>query len=80
MSFRGTSIKPLALSSRRSTLAQKRNEVIIDLSIGLGLPVLVMALREYRNWISVYHLSDWQVDYVVQGHRYDIVENVGCTP
>ncbi|BGP27494.1 A1 mating-type pheromone receptor [Rhodotorula toruloides] len=36
---------------------------IIDLSIGLGLPILVMIMHT-----------------VVQGHRYDIIQRVGCIP
>ncbi|KAI0061191.1 fungal pheromone STE3G-protein-coupled receptor [Artomyces pyxidatus] len=41
----------------------KRTELIIDLSIGAGIPILQIALS-----------------YVVQGHRYDIFEDVGCYP
>ncbi|KAJ1300850.1 hypothetical protein OPQ81_002490 [Rhizoctonia solani] len=41
----------------------KRRTVIFDLSIGLGLPVLVMIL----------HI-------VVRGHRYNIIEDIGCYP
>ncbi|KAF9514397.1 hypothetical protein BS47DRAFT_1316884 [Hydnum rufescens UP504] len=48
-----------ANSSPRTKLIQ----TVIDLSIGLGIPCVVMALH-----------------YIVQGHRYDIVENVGCLP
>lgn len=36
---------------------------IVDLSIGLGLPLLVMSLHT-----------------VVQGHRYDVIQRVGCIP
>lgn len=42
---------------------QKRRAVIIDLSIAVGIPVLVMVLH-----------------YIVQGHRYNIIEDIGCTP
>ncbi|KDR75399.1 hypothetical protein GALMADRAFT_69383 [Galerina marginata CBS 339.88] len=45
------------------TKADKYRAVMIDLAIGLGLPVVVMALH-----------------YIVQGHRYDIFEDVGCYP
>ncbi|KAI0059691.1 STE3-domain-containing protein [Artomyces pyxidatus] len=41
----------------------KRREAIIDLCIGLGLPILNVSLS-----------------YIVQGHRYDIFEDVGCWP
>ncbi|KAF4623144.1 hypothetical protein D9613_002292 [Agrocybe pediades] len=45
------------------TKAMKRREVISDLAICLGLPLLDMALH-----------------YIVQGHRYNIFEDVGCWP
>ncbi|KAF8601912.1 fungal pheromone STE3G-protein-coupled receptor [Ceratobasidium sp. AG-I] len=45
------------------TRSSRRREIIIDLLLGIALPVLVMALH-----------------YVVQGHRYDIIEDVGCWP
>ncbi|KAF8597848.1 STE3-domain-containing protein [Ceratobasidium sp. AG-I] len=41
----------------------KRRDAIIDLSLGVGLPILIMILH-----------------YVVQGHRFDIIEDVGCWP
>jgi pheromone a factor receptor len=41
----------------------RRRAIAIDLAIGLGIPVLVMALH-----------------YIVQGHRFDIFEDVGCRP
>jgi pheromone a factor receptor len=37
--------------------------ILIDLAIGVGIPVLVMVLQ-----------------YIVQGHRFDIFEDVGCRP
>ncbi|THU83826.1 STE3-like pheromone receptor [Dendrothele bispora CBS 962.96] len=43
--------------------ADKRRQVMIDLAIGIGLPILQLPL----------HL-------VVQGHRYDIMEQIGCWP
>ncbi|KAF5329272.1 hypothetical protein D9619_009301 [Psilocybe cf. subviscida] len=46
-----------------SSRAEKRNAVLVDLSIGLGLPILQMALQ-----------------FIVQGHRYDIWEQIGCYP
>ncbi|KAG8809463.1 a-factor receptor, partial [Serendipita sp. 399] len=42
---------------------QRVQNLIFDLSIGLGIPTLVMTLH-----------------YVVQGHRYDILEDYGCWP
>ncbi|KAF4611600.1 hypothetical protein D9613_004065 [Agrocybe pediades] len=45
------------------TYAEKKRAVLIDLSIGLGLPLLQMILQ-----------------IIVQGHRYDIWEDIGCLP
>ncbi|KAF8145119.1 pheromone A receptor-domain-containing protein [Mycena galopus ATCC 62051] len=42
---------------------EKRRAVLVDLAIGLGIPLVQMPLQ-----------------FVVQGHRYNIVENVGCYP
>nr|AAQ96347.1 pheromone receptor Rcb3 B5 [Coprinopsis cinerea] len=41
----------------------KRRAVMIDLAIGLGIPLLQMPLQ-----------------FIVQGHRYDIFQDVGCYP
>jgi pheromone a factor receptor len=43
--------------------AHKRREILIDVAIGFGLPIIFMALH-----------------YVVQGHRFDIIEDIGCWP
>ncbi|KAF9562763.1 STE3-like pheromone receptor [Agrocybe pediades] len=45
------------------TKAEKRRSIIVDLVIGLGIPLVVMALH-----------------YIVQGHRYNIFEDIGCYP
>ncbi|KAG2335733.1 STE3-domain-containing protein [Suillus weaverae] len=45
------------------TRQDKWRAVIIDLSISIGIPVMVMALH-----------------YIVQGHRFDILEDIGCWP
>ncbi|TFK48646.1 STE3-domain-containing protein [Heliocybe sulcata] len=42
---------------------EKQRAILIDLLIGLGIPILQMVLA-----------------YVVQGHRFDIYENIGCYP
>lgn len=52
-----------AVRSVTRTKAEKRRAIIVDLAIGLGIPVVVMALH-----------------YIVQGHRYNIFEEVGCYP
>ncbi|KAF8149756.1 pheromone A receptor-domain-containing protein [Mycena galopus ATCC 62051] len=43
--------------------AEKRRAVLVDLAIGLGIPLIQMPLQ-----------------FVVQGHRYNILENIGCYP
>jgi len=45
------------------TKRQKRRAIMVDLAIGIGLPVLEGILQ-----------------YIPQGHRYDIYEDVGCFP
>lgn len=45
------------------TKAEKRRAIMVDLAIGLGLPVLEMILQ-----------------YIPQGHRFDIYEDIGCFP
>ncbi|KAH6890859.1 pheromone receptor, partial [Coprinopsis sp. MPI-PUGE-AT-0042] len=46
-----------------SSRTSRRNVVLVDLAIGLGIPLLQMPLQ-----------------YIVQGHRYDIFEDIGCYP
>jgi len=43
--------------------AEKRRAVMVDLAIGLGYPLLMIALQ-----------------YIVQGHRFNIFEDIGCFP
>ncbi|KAF7331661.1 Pheromone B alpha 1 receptor [Mycena kentingensis (nom. inval.)] len=43
------------------TKTQQRREIIVDLLISVGLPVLQIPLQ-----------------YIVQGHRYNIFEDIGC--
>nr|BDD37078.1 pheromone receptor [Rhizopogon roseolus] len=52
-----------SVSSVTKTRAQKRRDIMTDLAIGLGIPVLEMILH-----------------YIVQGHRFNIIEEVGCYP
>lgn len=52
---------------------------MIDFAIGVGFPILIMALRESYILLS----SSWPnfpVDYIVQGHRFDIYEGFGPWP
>ncbi|KAJ7643171.1 pheromone B alpha 1 receptor [Mycena polygramma] len=50
-----------SVRSVRKSKAEKRKAIIIDLAIGLGLPLLQIPLQ-----------------YIVQGHRYNIFEDIGC--
>lgn len=45
------------------TRKDKQRAVLIDIMIGVGIPVTEMVLQ-----------------YIVQGHRYDIFEDIGCYP
>ncbi|KAJ6457135.1 pheromone B alpha 1 receptor, partial [Mycena vitilis] len=50
-----------SVRSVRKSKSEKRKAIMIDLAIGLGLPLLQIPLQ-----------------YVVQGHRYNIFEDIGC--
>ncbi|EPQ55596.1 fungal pheromone STE3G-protein-coupled receptor, partial [Gloeophyllum trabeum ATCC 11539] len=50
--------RPLSISKDT-----KKRRLLIDLAIGLGLPILEIVLS-----------------YIVQGHRFDILEEIGCWP
>lgn len=52
-----------SISSVTKTKADKRRDIMIDLAIGLGLPILQIILY-----------------YIPQGHRFNILEEVGCWP
>ncbi|KAJ3518134.1 hypothetical protein NLJ89_g68 [Agrocybe chaxingu] len=53
----------LCINRRLYCIAAKRRAIIIDLAIGLGIPIIVMILH-----------------YIVQGHRFNIFEEIGCYP
>ncbi|KAH7911860.1 pheromone A receptor-domain-containing protein [Hygrophoropsis aurantiaca] len=55
--------KIASVSTVMKSRAERRRDVLVDLSIGLGIPIVEMALQ-----------------YIVQGHRYNIFENIGCFP
>lgn len=62
------------------TKAEKRRAIMVDLAIGVGIPVLQMVMR----MLNFYHLRRLYLtsylEYIVQGHRYNIFEDVGCYP
>ncbi|KAG6815414.1 hypothetical protein H0H87_002092 [Tephrocybe sp. NHM501043] len=45
------------------TKAEKRRAVMVDLAIGVGIPLLFITLQ-----------------YIAEGHRFDIYEDIGCFP
>ena len=59
--------------------ARRRRNIIIDLMIGLGIPLLAVALCE-----SPFELPGTLLDSLLvvvwfyQGHRFDILEGIGC--
>ena len=57
--------------------------VINDLCISLGIPVLVMILRAcyvFFQLLSHLLITLSPLDFIVQPHRYDILEDIGCQP
>jgi len=52
---------------------------MIDLTLGLGLPCLEMTLGMIHFHWKCEILLISRIAYIVQGHRYDIVEDIGCT-
>ncbi|KAI0632780.1 pheromone A receptor-domain-containing protein [Trametes polyzona] len=52
-----------AVRQVKTSHLDKRQRVIVDLAICVGIPLVYMALH-----------------YVVQGHRFDIIEDFGCQP
>ncbi|KAF9477444.1 pheromone B alpha 1 receptor [Pholiota conissans] len=52
-----------AMQSVTVTKAEKRRAVMIDLAVGLGMPIFGMTIQ-----------------YIAQGHRFNIFEDVGCFP
>jgi pheromone a factor receptor len=68
------------MKSAETTYAENRRIIIIDLLIGVGIPVLQMVLREclaIRLLLVVY--AD-EIEYVVAANRYIIFEDIGPFP
>ena len=59
---------------------QRRRHVIIDLCICVGLPIVVMIWCKYTRHDLVSRVLTSCVVYVVQGHRFNILEEIGCMP
>ena len=58
---------------------EKLNRIIFDVLMCWGIPVVYMALRTILFHANFLNLT-FRTDYIVQGHRFDIVENFGCRP
>ena len=65
---------PTSLASK----AGKRRMVMVDLSIGIGIPLRGMTLRSYFFLFRAVGLTYTWTEYIPQGHRFNIYEDVGC--
>jgi len=56
--------------------------VLVDICIAAGIPTVIMVLRTLVfNLVNISSNPRVpHVDYIVQGHRFDILEDVGCYP
>lgn len=61
-------------------IAEKRRRRIFELVMCFGLPIIFMGLREYLLPHVGGLLTQALIDYVVQGHRFDIMQGYGCRP
>ena len=52
--------------------------VMVDLSIGIGIPLRGMTLRSYFFLFRAVGLTYTWTEYIPQGHRFNIYEDVGC--
>src|SRR6202011_4192543 len=61
--------------------ADKQRAVWTDLGIGVGIPILEMILRTFAMIFTacITH-SFYHIEYIVQGHRFNIFEDIGCYP
>jgi pheromone a factor receptor len=63
--------------------AEKRRAVLIDLLIGLGIPILQLIVRECVQSFALnqsFYLHGFNTEYVVSGCRYLIFEDLGPLP
>lgn len=54
--------------------------VIGDLCLAVGIPILIMILRTSPFNHPALLLAHLLADVVVQPHRFDILEDIGCYP
>lgn len=71
-------------SSRHSTftISDKRRRQLFEAGMCIGLPIVFMGLRKSKWNISCLMtlILLRNEDYIVQGHRFDIIETYGCRP
>ena len=71
------------ISSVRSatiTRREKRRVILADCAIALGIPfVEQFACMSHLPPVIFQILTRWE-DYIVEGHRFDILEDIGCYP
>ena len=64
-----------------TTKSDKRRRQIVEAILCFGLPIIWMAIREQFFFVfQLKYLIDDFSDYIVQGHRFDIIEEYGCRP
>lgn len=61
----------------KPTKAEKRREIVQDLLIGLGIPILQMVTRECAQQFNINRLQRCNAEYIVSSNRYDIFEDYG---
>jgi pheromone a factor receptor len=66
--------------------AEKRRDLYIDLAVGIGIPILQLPMRASATSppppaVALHRLCLTSfTDAIVEGHRFDIYEDVGCYP
>jgi len=66
-----------------SGLNDPRNRKIFEIFMCIIAPFIFAGLRQYSALLDIsrFARADSTIaDLVVQGHRFDIIENIGCTP
>lgn len=69
----------LALQVYRITLQKGRLGLPLELGLCVGFPIFIMALRESTSRARA-ESTERSSDSIVQGHRFDIYEDFGCSP
>lgn len=69
-----------SVQSVTTTRAQKRRDIIVDLAIGVGLPIVVTIIRECYGRDSSGIGADLPIDFCFQSNRFILMEEIGCYP